>query len=544
MAAVDSINMTMDQREQVERDTDEIEDIHNIFDFLIPPGTVPADCNQFSLSYNKGVLDGWVRQPSACCGAASVAGAWNALANMHRSNKMALTHMSVLTIYRDMFIEMIARKQASFERKLGADMQPLLNLLKEELPKEGKTIGGKRAVCATKKSVSSILKRKARERYLNRQSSMTPSNCTTPECASDAKLDEESKKEMSRDALDCIVELLLLDGYDLEAKCSNGDDAKDSSSALQMTPDSCIDEKAEKTGLMKNNLENADDCKDAGSKYEAVGNAQDGEEYRQAALGDIDEDEDEKDAEVDEEEILNIAPGKKPSKVKSSKQWDWLTDLMSLLKSIGGLKKIRAIRPSTAPIGNWGIQEGVSRLSQLAGIGCDITARLFMGKAKTAKSKLDVPLSSSGTAAVISTQWAKLRSVFCNAGCVLLFHLKNHYALIHALREWTTSSGVMVRQMLTARKGQRPTVWIDFDEAREQMLGWEGYKILIIESLASLESTPSSGSMACFDKVLSLESENVNIAEAAESSLKQSESRRLSVMTARDLELAAYWEGL
>ena len=91
-------DMGMAERERVERDTDEIEDVTNVFEFLIPAGTVPADCSQFSLSYNKNVLDGWVRQPSACCGAASVAGAWNALAKLHRGDKMALTHESVLTV--------------------------------------------------------------------------------------------------------------------------------------------------------------------------------------------------------------------------------------------------------------------------------------------------------------------------------------------------------------------------------------------------------------------------------------------------------------
>ena len=73
-------DMGMAERERVERDTYELEDVTNVFEFLIPAGTVSADSSQFSLSYNKNVLVGWVRQPSACCGAASVAGAWKALA--------------------------------------------------------------------------------------------------------------------------------------------------------------------------------------------------------------------------------------------------------------------------------------------------------------------------------------------------------------------------------------------------------------------------------------------------------------------------------
>tara|TARA_B110000090_G_C13176073_1_gene367368 strand:+ start:246 stop:548 length:303 start_codon:yes stop_codon:yes gene_type:complete len=39
---------------------------------------------------------------------------------------------------------------------------------------------------------------------------------------------------------------------------------------------------------------------------------------------------------------------------------------------------------------------------------------------------------------------------------------------------------VPVRQLLTARKGQRPTAWVDFSEARETVLGWVGYKMMSV----------------------------------------------------------------
>jgi hypothetical protein len=105
---------------------------------------------------------------------------------------------------------------------------------------------------------------------------------------------------------------------------------------------------------------------------------------------------------------------------------------------------------------------------------------------------------------------------------VLLYHLKNHYALIFAIREWDeevqdapppaslaappdqqtcvnahdtvaeigteapVSGGgqpsrlVRRRQVLTARRAQRPSAWIDFEEVRSTLLGWTGYKLLMI----------------------------------------------------------------
>jgi hypothetical protein len=76
-----------------------------------------------------------------------------------------------------------------------------------------------------------------------------------------------------------------------------------------------------------------------------------------------------------------------------------------------------------------------------------------------------------------------VRTAFSRPKQVLLFHLKNHYALIFALREWyDTETKVYHREILTARKGQRPSAWINFNEARETMIGWEGYKIALISS--------------------------------------------------------------
>lgn len=52
--------------------------------------------------------------------------------------------------------------------------------------------------------------------------------------------------------------------------------------------------------------------------------------------------------------------------------------------------------------------------------------------------------------------------------------------------------GSCVRQILTARKGQRPTTWLDFEEVRQVMLGWDGYKIMCISSSVSIDELRKS----------------------------------------------------
>ena len=51
----------------------------------------------------------------------------------------------------------------------------------------------------------------------------------------------------------------------------------------------------------------------------------------------------------------------------------------------------------------------------------------------------------------------------------------------HRHRVEPGEDGPHVRQLLTARKGQRPTVWMDWVEARAVMLKWSGYKFLVAE---------------------------------------------------------------
>jgi hypothetical protein len=105
--------------------------------------------------------------------------------------------------------------------------------------------------------------------------------------------------------------------------------------------------------------------------------------------------------------ITNVAI--KPSGAKGSAAWDWRKDLMAVIQHKAGLAKLNAERPSTAAVGNWGILDVTQRLSEGHGLGSQVSARLFMGKKKTPKSKIEVPLSRKDSEEIVRSQWDALR---------------------------------------------------------------------------------------------------------------------------------------
>lgn len=72
--------------EKNERDTDASEDCPVE---LLPEGVFPAHVDFFSISVRNAALKGWVKQTSPCCAAASIAGCFNTLRRLERSNTEA-----------------------------------------------------------------------------------------------------------------------------------------------------------------------------------------------------------------------------------------------------------------------------------------------------------------------------------------------------------------------------------------------------------------------------------------------------------------------
>lgn len=134
--------------EPVEQDTADSEDAINLMDILLPNGIFPPSAVQFGLHYNIKMFQGWVKQPSACCAAASVAGAWNCLADFTRRNDNSLDHIDILNVYRAIMAKSIDKKKKSFERCLGATIDDLLGHLVREFVPRDPVLGKKGPTCS------------------------------------------------------------------------------------------------------------------------------------------------------------------------------------------------------------------------------------------------------------------------------------------------------------------------------------------------------------------------------------------------------------
>lgn len=153
--------------EVVEQDTIQSEDTLNILDFIRDGMPSEDACLQEGFLYNRRVFSGWMKQPSACCAAASVAGAFNALACLTRGSEGILTHSDLLQVYESMFCDLIGKHKLDFERRLGAPIETLLLLLEEDLSKVGKEIGGIKGRSPTKVSITNCITRICRSRLMS-----------------------------------------------------------------------------------------------------------------------------------------------------------------------------------------------------------------------------------------------------------------------------------------------------------------------------------------------------------------------------------------
>jgi hypothetical protein len=189
--------------EVIEQDTVDDEDISNALQFVLPDLATQQSASSLGISINNKVFAGWVRQPSPCCGAASVAGAWNALFGLHRPSPHAMNHVNIIEAYCSLFTSKLHSQLTSFERKLGAPIQDVLLQINVRLKAVGRDFAGKKKCAATKKTVFEAL-----VSLVKANPRTAPAEALTPTNGNDVPPTTVS-------SIDCFRDLLELDGVDL-----------------------------------------------------------------------------------------------------------------------------------------------------------------------------------------------------------------------------------------------------------------------------------------------------------------------------------------
>eukprot|EP01037_Dinobryon_pediforme_P040806 gene40806-50170_t len=98
LLATETPNTTNEQPSSsiVEQDTIDSEDIEDLLSFISPPSTILQSASNVGIQYSRSVFEGWGKQPTARCGASSLAGAWDAPFRWPRKHPKAVKHQKIL----------------------------------------------------------------------------------------------------------------------------------------------------------------------------------------------------------------------------------------------------------------------------------------------------------------------------------------------------------------------------------------------------------------------------------------------------------------
>lgn len=195
------------------------------------------------------------------------------------------------------------------------------------------------------------------------------------------------------------------------------------------------------------------------------------------------------------------------AKVKQTTQL--LNAVYEYLHLVDGLGKLERVeKPSTAICGNEAILRAVETIGsnevdrkRVGGAG-NLAALLFMGARQvgtsrasasiaspTPRRRVTLQISSEDSVTQRAAAWRSMWEAFSRDRSVLIYHLKNHYALVFAMREWQQEEEEELgddesvgrrqhREILTARKGQRPSAWVAWEEVYSTLCSWSGYKVI------------------------------------------------------------------
>ncbi|KAK7238549.1 hypothetical protein SO694_00020051 [Aureococcus anophagefferens] len=502
-----TVAMAPFDKDGVECDTKDAEDLDVTQTLLgLWGGRLPGleeRVTTFACAVDSALLAAWVKQPSPCCAAAGVGRRDERapFARVGRRDARAMQPLEILATMRGLLRDTVAKKRASFERKLGAT-SPAARRRRGQRRARGKRFGA-----STKKEAAASVTAKYLLGAVRAEADAADAN--EPPAPVFCRLWELYEEDAARKRAE--AEKRRLEAGGVRAVADDDDDRDDDDDDDDDDGEPPEDDEAAPEAAAPPAPAVAPAARAAGPPARAAAAPAPGGPRRRRAR----------------------APSRKKSHLgaarRAAKPWAWKADLGDILKKCDGIAKTR---PSTAAFGNWGLIHAAEQLARdqlfddvwagddastaageprvdepaapaagaadaVAFLRLDpeplwacpkapvatVRVTLFAGAAKRG-SAMACPLRRGDGGPEVEAQWGKLHAVFLDPRACLLFHLKNHYALIYALRDWVDTSDPAkprrVRQMLTARKGQRPSAWIDWLEARETMLNWAGYKMMVV----------------------------------------------------------------
>lgn len=419
-----------------------------------PRGDDLSQRRQWAGGFNRALLRGWVKQPSPCCGAASTAGAINALWDRPLGSEGRVGVREVAELMAQSCDRQFHRLRTKLEGRLGlADgaLDDFLVALDERIGEMGLswTAGtGPRAL--TKKGAMKVVREVLATSTPQGEALVDPvaewtSNAAQRQASPAAPLGEDAAADAG------VV------GNDDRVLVAGGRQDASVFGALRKVLVS---------------TRHGASSKDAGKEADSSG----------------------------AEGLEDADPSSFVATVDLGSSAGFAQQFEEMLHRRKGAMRLRAAKPNTAAVGSAGIKLAAEQLVASRGMG-SVDVRTLLARCGSARAQ--ALLSSQDDAAKVEQQWSLLKSAFGRPNSVLLFHLTNHYALVFAWREWcevpAPGSGdgqgteTVRRQILTARKAQRPSAWIDFEEVRRIIIGWNGYNVLLIERTAGADASAACG---------------------------------------------------
>ncbi|KAL1523743.1 hypothetical protein AB1Y20_018671 [Prymnesium parvum] len=438
-----------EEEQEADRDDASITRAQPTMELLLPSGWPDFFADRFSFIVSKRVFEGYAQQPSPCCAAASIAGAVNATLGKSALSSAAITHEEVASLLHTILCEQAEKKRKSVERLLGiSSLEPLLKALRDDLAQTGRSLGGRREKgCSPKEAIA-------------RLTELCDVHCPRSEVQQSSTTEEQAT---------WIALAGVLRTSDRAEDADNENDDEDETEGIVhgeggATAEVLFAQKVVK--LLKAFIGKVSGVEQLSPDQPRLLTSHVGNWGIRGAVRALRE---------------GRFDGDDPRSAKLQQWYNAMNEAIvqkdgQIDKPLAGKENSLSPDPHAACTANLGSISSlsVSTLASLRVAGM-ATPQIVLRKTDDERERRQ--------------SWAALKAAFAQERSALLLHHKNHYSLIFAMREWHSEDDMLVMEVLTARKGQRPTAWISWGEIHQTLISWSGYAIMQIYTDGSAART-------------------------------------------------------